>query len=53
MVRRQTLRDVSIGTRHTWRVLAPARRATYVVAAVATLDTGAVSKRATAALRVR
>jgi hypothetical protein len=53
VVRRQTLHDVSIGTRHTWRVLAPARRGTYVVAAVATLDTGAVSKWATATLRVR
>ena len=53
LVRRQTLRDVSIGARHIWRVLAPARRATYVITAVATLDTGAVSKRATATLRVR
>ena len=53
LVRRRTLHDVSIGARHTWRVLAPRRRATYVVTAVATLDTGAVSKRATATLRVR
>ena len=53
VVRRQTLHDVSVGARHTWRVRAPARRATYVVVAVAVHDTGAVSKRATATLRVR
>ena len=27
VVRRQTLRDVSVGARHTWRVRAPARHA--------------------------
>ena len=53
VVRRQTLRDVSVGTRHTWRVRVPARRATCVVVAVAVPDTGTVSKRATATLRVR
>jgi C1A family cysteine protease len=53
VVRRQTLRNVSVAALHTWRVRAPTRRATYVVAAVAILDTGAVSKRATATLRVR
>jgi C1A family cysteine protease len=53
VVRRQTLRDVSVGARHTWRVRAPARPATYVIVAVAVHDTGTVSKRATATLRVR
>ncbi len=51
--RRQTLRDVSVGARHAWRVRVPARRATYVIVAVAIHDTGTVSKRATATLRVR
>ena len=53
VVRRQTLRDVSVGSRHTWHVRAPARRSAYVVVAVAVSDTGAVSRRATATLRVR
>ena len=53
VVRRQTLHDVSVGARHIWRVRAPALRASYVVVAVATLDTGGVSKRATATLRIR
>ena len=53
VVRRQTLRDVSVGARHTWRVRAPSRRAAYVIVAVAVHDTGTVSKQATATLRVR
>jgi C1A family cysteine protease len=53
VVRRQTLRGVSVGARHTWRVRAPARRAAYVIVAVAVHDTGPVSKQATATLRVR
>jgi C1A family cysteine protease len=53
VVRRQTLRGVSVGARHTWQVRAPARRATYVIVAVAVHDTGTVSRRATATLRVR
>lgn len=50
--RRRTLRDVSVDARHGWRLRAPARRGAYVVVAVATLDTGEVSKPATATLRV-
>jgi len=53
VVRRQTLRDVSVDARHGWRVRTPAHRGAYVVMAVATLDTGEVSKPATATLRVR
>jgi len=53
VVRRQTLRDVSVDARHGWRLRVPAHRGAYVVVAVATLDTGEVSKPATATLRVR
>ena len=53
VVRRATLRDVSAAELHAWRVRAPARRGTYVVVAVATLDAGEASKPATATLRVR
>ena len=49
----RTLRGVDVTAGHIWRVRAPARRGSYVVAAVATLDTREVSKRATATLRVR
>ena len=52
VVRRQTLRGVSVDARHGWRLRAPAHRGAYVVVAVATLDTGEVSKTATATLRV-
>jgi C1A family cysteine protease len=53
VLRRQTLRGVDVTSRHAWRVRAPSHRGAYVVAAVATLDTGQVSKTATATLRVR
>ena len=53
VVRRQTLRGVSVGARHTWRVRAPGHRAAYVIGAVAVPDTGPVSRQATATLRVR
>ena len=53
VVRRVTLRDVSDAGPNAWRVRAPARRGTYVVVAVATLDAGGASKPATAKLRVR
>jgi C1A family cysteine protease len=53
VVRRQTLDDVSTGARHTWRLRTPSRRGSYVIVAVARLDTGQVSKKATASLRCR
>ena len=53
VLRGRTLRGVDVTSRHTWRVRAPSRRGAYVVVAVACLDTGQVSKRATATLRVR
>jgi hypothetical protein len=53
VLRSQTLRGVDAISQHTWRVRAPSHRGAYVVVAVATLDTGQVSKTATATLRVR
>ena len=53
VLRRRTLRDVDLTARHAWRLRAPARRGAYVIVAVATLDTGQVSRVATATLRVR
>ena len=52
-LRRRTLRDVDVTARHAWRLRAPAGRGAYVIVAVATLDTGQVSRPATATLRVR
>jgi C1A family cysteine protease len=53
VVRHQTMQGVDVTIGHTWSVRTPARRGAYVVVAVATLDTGEVSRPATATVRVR
>ncbi len=53
VLRRRTLCDVDVTARHAWRLRAPDLRGVYVVVAVATLDTGQVSRPATATMRVR
>jgi C1A family cysteine protease len=53
VLRRQTLHDVDVTTRHAWRVRTPSKPGACVVRAVASLDTGQVSRPATATLRVR
>jgi len=49
---RRTLHGVGVTAGHTWRVRVPAQRGAYVVSAVAGIDTGEVSRPATARLRV-
>jgi C1A family cysteine protease len=53
VLRSRTIHEVDAGALHTWHVRAPSRRGDYIVTAVASLDTGEVSKETTAGLRVR